>query len=131
TGNRDCRRSSPVSPARHRHEDMRRLGLERVVGTDQFHHLSQRCIGRQQRHFLTGQQFEAEEFGLGEKAGFDISAHRGYSATPARGVAWHCNSAIISSVERTSANMISMTASVALCSSSVRQALASDTKNTL
>lgn len=73
----------------------------------------------------------AEEFSLVDEAGFDRIVHRGYSAAPATGVAWRCNSAIISSVERTSANMIIMIASVALCSSSVRQALASDTKNTL
>ena len=47
------------------------------------------------------------------------------------GAARLCSKAIISSVERTSANMTIRLASVALCSASVRQAFASDTKNTL
>src|ERR1700693_1523608 len=103
---------------------MRRLGVERVVGPDQLYHRAQRDIGRQQGAFLTRQQFEAEQSGLGRKRSVDVG-HRSYPA--AAGAAACCNSAIISSVERTSANMIIRIANVALCSSSVRQAFASET----
>src|ERR1700693_615035 len=98
---------------------MRRLGVERVVGPDQLYHLAQRDIGRQQGAFLTRPQFEAEQSGLGRKRSVDVG-HRSYPAAAAAGAAACCNSAIISSVERTSANMIIRIANVALCSSSVR-----------
>ena len=83
------------------------------------------CMQRRRRRYRHRSSADREE------TGFDRISHRGYSAAPATGVVWHCNNAIISSVERTSANIIIMIASVALCSSSARQALASDTKNTL
>src|SRR5262245_2318804 len=110
---------------------MRRLGLERIAGADQGDRLAQRGIGRAQICLLAGQQCQTEQFGLDGEPVFDAVGHIAYSAAAAVRAARLCNKAVISSVERTSANMTIRLASVALCSASVRQAFASDTKKTL
>src|SRR2546421_12742682 len=110
---------------------MGRLGSHRVIAADQRDHLAQCGVSREQALLLPGQQLEAEQFGLGGEQRFDIGDHGIYSAAPATGTACRRRSSIISSVERTSANMPIRIANVALCSSSVRQAFASDMKKTL
>ena len=65
------------------------------------------------------------------EAVFNAAGDRAYSAAEEVRAARLRNRAIVSSVERMSANMTIRLARVALCSSSVRQAFASDTKNTL
>ena len=110
---------------------MRWLGLERIVDADQCDRLAQHSIGGAQICLLAGQQLQAEQFGLDGKAVLNAVGHVTHSAAAAVAAARPCNKAIISSVERTSANMTIMLASVALCSASVRQAFASETKKTL
>ena len=102
-----------------------------LVGADQCDRLAQHAVGRAQICLLARQELQAEQFGLDGEAVFDIVGHGAHSAAAAVGAARLCNRVIISSVERTSANMTIRLASVALCSASVRQAFASDTKNTL
>src|SRR5215471_3710472 len=101
------------------------------LGADQCDRLAQHGVGRAQIGRLAGQQLQAEQFGLDGEAVLDAVGHGTHSAATAAGAARLCNKAIISSVERTSANMTIRLASVALCSASVRQAFASDTKKTL
>jgi hypothetical protein len=110
---------------------MRRFGLERIVGANERDRLAQYCVRGAQSGLLAGQQLQAEQCGLDGEAVFDAVVHGAYSAAAAVRDACLCNTAIISSVERTSANMTIRLARVALCSASVRQAFASDTKKTL
>src|SRR4051795_12499596 len=105
---------------------MRWLGLHRVIGPDQRDHLAERGIGGEQGALLAWQQFEPEQFCFSRELHRNVDCHGRYSAALSIGAALCCrSSAIISSVERISANITMRFASVALCSSSVRHAFAS------
>ena len=67
------------------HENMRRLGLHRVIGPDQRDHLAQRGIGREQGALLARQQFEPEQFGFGGELRRNVDCHGRYSAALAIG----------------------------------------------